>query len=96
MAMAITDRRIRLMFLYQKQSLPLRHKIMLLQRSIRDWYEQSDGKVYIAFSGGKDSTVFLHLVRSLYPDLPAVYVDTGLEYPAIREFAKSVESVEII
>jgi 3'-phosphoadenosine 5'-phosphosulfate sulfotransferase (PAPS reductase)/FAD synthetase len=31
--------------------------------------------------------VLLHLVREDYPNVPAVFVDTGLEYPEIREFA---------
>ena len=50
-------------------------------------------KIYVSFSGGKDSTVLLDLVRRVYPDAPAVFVDTGLEYPELREFVKSVENV---
>ena len=46
------------------------------------------------FSGGKDSTVLLDLVRKLYPGIVAVFVDTGLEYPEIREFVKRFENVE--
>lgn len=44
-------------------------------------------------SGGKDSTVLLHLVRKLYPNIPAVFVDTGLEFPEIKEFALSQPNV---
>ena len=41
----------------------------------------------------KDSTVALDLARRAFPDIPAVFVDTGLEYPEIREFVKSVSNV---
>ena len=37
--------------------------------------------------------MLLHLVRSLYPEVPAAFVDTGLEFPAIRSFVRSVENV---
>lgn len=73
--------------LRQKQSLPLEGKVILAQQRIREWYDHWDGQVYISFSGGKDSTVLMHLVKDMYPDVPAVFVDTGLEYPEVRKFA---------
>ena len=82
--------------LKQKQSLPLEAKIILAQRRIKEWYEHFEGQVYVAFSGGKDSTVLLHLVRELYPEVPAVFVDTGLEFPEIRRFAVSVPNLVIL
>lgn len=83
--------------LYQMQSLPLSIKIRMTQYRIREWvdYYGADG-VYIAFSGGKDSSVLLHIAREMYPKISAVYVDTGLEYPEVREFVKRQENVEII
>lgn len=67
--------------------MPLEAKIALARKRIREWYEHYEGQVYIAFSGGKDSTVLMHLVKELYPDVPAVFCDTGLEYPEVRNFA---------
>lgn len=79
--------------LLQRQSLPLEAKIRMTELRIRDWYNYWDGNVYVSFSGGKDSTVLLHIVRSMYPEVPAVYSDTGLEFPEIREFVKTFDNV---
>ena len=75
------------------QSWPLERKIQVTQTRIIEWYQRNNGKVYVSFSGGKDSTVLLDLVRRIYPDVPAVFIDTGLEYPELREFVKSIPNV---
>lgn len=82
--------------LQQMQSLPLSAKILMTKRRIREWYDYWDGQVYIAFSGGKDSTVLLHIARELYPDIEAVFVNTGLEYPEIQSFVKTFNNVTIL
>lgn len=76
------------------QAWPLEQKIQVTQAKIREWYEHYGGKVFVSFSGGKDSTVLLDLVRDLYPDVPAAYADTGMEYPEIQDFVHSVPNVE--
>ena len=87
--------------LQQMQSLPLSVKVSMSQRRIREWINEfgSDG-VCVSFSGGKDSTVLLHIVRSVDPDVPALFVDTGLEYPEIRQHVRRLQSewgnIEII
>lgn len=79
--------------LYQRQSLPLEAKINFSLQRIREWYEYFSGNVFVSFSGGKDSTVLLHLVRSIYPEVPAVFVNTGLEYPEIVRFVRATPNV---
>lgn len=79
--------------LAQKQSLTLDIKISMTKMRIQQWYLLYGGDVYVSFSGGKDSTVLLHIARQLYPDIPAVYCDTGLEYPELREFVKTIDNV---
>lgn len=69
--------------LMQRQNMPLEAKIKMSQQRIYEWYSHFNGNVYVSFSGGKDSTVLLDLVRNTpgVHDVPAVFVDTGLEYP---------------
>lgn len=79
--------------LRRRQLLPLKDKIDLSAERIENWYDYWNGKVYVAFSGGKDSTVLLHLVRSIFPEIPAVFCDTGVEFPEIKEFVKTIDNV---
>lgn len=78
--------------LQQMQSLPLEAKILMTQRRIRDWVDYWNGDVYVSFSGGKDSTVLKHIVDGMYDDIPAVFVNTGLEYPEIQQFVREIKS----
>ena len=81
--------------LQQWQALPLNIKVLMTKDRIRSWVnEYGEDGVYVSFSGGKDSTVLLHIVRSMYPNVKAVFVDTGLEYPEIREFVKTFDNVD--
>ena len=76
--------------LKQMQALPLIAKVRKTQLRIREWYEHFNGNVYVSFSGGKDSTVLAHLVRDMYPEVPLVFSNTGLEYPEIQKFARQM------
>lgn len=78
------------------QSKSLKEKIQISTARIIEWYEHWNGDVYISNSGGVDSTVLSHLVHSLYPDVPDVYCDTGLEYPELRDFIMSKPNVVVL
>ena len=82
--------------LKELQALSLDRKIQITQTRIIDWYQHYNGNVVVSFSGGKDSTVLLNLVRQLYPDTKAVFSNTGLEYPEIQRFVKSFLNTDII
>ena len=82
--------------LAQMQSLPLSAKIQMTKRRIKNWYDYFNGQVYVSFSGGKASTVLLHIAREVYPDIEAVFVNTGLEYPEIQQFVKTFDNVTIL
>ena len=83
--------------LKQLQALPLDVKVWRTQQRIREWVRfYGESGVYIAFSGGKDSTVLLHIAREMYPDIEAVFVNTGLEYPEIQKFAMSFPNVTVV
>lgn len=76
------------------QALPLELKVAKTKQRIREFVDKFGIEgVYVSFSGGKDSTVLLDIVKSMYPNIEVVFVDTGLEYPEIREFVKTFENV---
>lgn len=64
-------------------------KIMLAKRRIEEWDVHWDSQVYLSFSGGLDSTVLLALIRmTMGKSVPAVFCNTGLEFPEIVQFAR--------
>ena len=85
--------------LYQMQSLPLSAKINMTKLRIRQWIEEfgEDG-VYVSFSGGKDSTVLVDIVRNVcgYKDIPLVFVDVPTQYPELKQFAMTFDNLAIL
>lgn len=81
--------------LKEYQSMSLKDKIKLSKEIIIEFYESIDDKnsIFISSSFGKDSVVMIDLVRSLYPDIPIGYVDTGVEQPSAIELSKTYDNV---
>lgn len=64
---------------------------------IEELYYETDGKCYVSFSGGKDSTVLLALIKlceEVYTipvgGIPAVFSNTGIELGVTVDFVKWV------
>lgn len=77
--------------LKERQSWSLEQKIDHSLGAIDQFYQRLNGKVYISFSGGKDSTVLYWLARKIYPDIKAVFCNTGNEYPDIVQFVNKIK-----
>ena len=74
-------------------TLDTEYKEIITYGKIEEWFTAWDGKAYMSFSGGKDSTVLAYLVANWLahfrtPPWPLnlVFVNTGLEYPEIQRF----------
>jgi 3'-phosphoadenosine 5'-phosphosulfate sulfotransferase (PAPS reductase)/FAD synthetase len=67
-------------------------KTWISKLRIEQFLDGVEGKAYVSLSG-RDSTVLLDLARSVDPNIPACFVDTGLEYPEVREHIKTIENV---
>lgn len=75
------------------------NKVVKAMERIEALYQDTKGKCYVSFSGGKDSTVILALIKmceeiyTITPNsIPAVFVNTGLELGATIEFVQWVKS----
>jgi phosphoadenosine phosphosulfate reductase len=76
------------------RTMPLEEKEIYSRKIIRESYDRYGSDNAIAFSGGKDSTTLLHLVRSEFKGtIPwkVFTLDTGAEFPEITAFIKSLE-----
>lgn len=78
--------------LKEKQAWSLSQKIDHALGVIDQFYQRLDGNVFVSFSGGKDSTVLYWLARRIYPDIKAVFCNTGNEYPEIVKFVRDMKN----
>jgi phosphoadenosine phosphosulfate reductase len=62
----------------------LQNRVNESKKMIEKHYQENLG--YVAWSGGKDSTSVVFLATMLYPDIPIVWFDSGLEFPENKEY----------
>ena len=85
--------------LHNRQQWTLAQKIDHSLGVIDQFIARMEGKVYLSFSGGKDSTVLLHLCEILKPDIQCVFVNTGCESVDVVRFVekmKAAHNIEVI
>ena len=75
------------------QYLPLDVKIKKTENRITEFIDKygEDG-VYLSFSGGKDSTVLLDIIKKMNIDIDVVFVDVPTQYKDLKVF--SLENVD--
>lgn len=79
---------------YSMKYQPYELKPSFSMKRVYQWHRYWDGKIYVSFSGGADSTVLAYIVCEAYMQygldgtLPLVFSDTGMEFPEIRAFVK--------
>ncbi|MDR0658838.1 MAG: phosphoadenosine phosphosulfate reductase family protein [Mediterranea sp.] len=80
-----------------RQGWTLNQKIDHAVGTIEEFMSKTDGKCYISFSGGKDSTVLLDIARRFERrDFTAVFCNTGNEFPEIVQFVRTFDDLTII
>lgn len=83
--------------LAQYKILSLESKIQFTKSRINNWIDHwGIENVYLSFSGGKDSTVLGHIIKSMGINIPWVFINTGLEWPEVRKFALEQEGVVVL
>ena len=85
--------------LYQMQSLSLDSKVRMTASRIKAWVKEfGEEGCYISFSGGKDSTVLLDIVRNVcgYEQMKAMFVDVPTQYPELKKFVLTFNNVDIV
>lgn len=71
----------------------LERKINVTNTRLIEWYKYYNGKCYVSFSGGKDSTVLADLSARVCKmfgyKLILWFSDTGLEFPELKQHTKT-------
>ena len=85
--------------LQKRQQWTLAQKIDHSLGVIEQFTNHFDGKVFVSFSGGKDSVVMQSLVELVLPRVQSVFVLTGCESPSVCRFVRQqrdYHNIEIV
>lgn len=76
----------------EEQKKPLDYKIQKAVEAVAEGFRLSRGAVGVSFSGGKDSTVLWHLIRTYFPDAEynVIFGNTTVEFPESLAFARKL------
>lgn len=67
----------------------LGNKIKLANEVLHTLFKATD-RVAVAFSGGRDSLVALHLALQIKPDIPVMLVNTNIEFPESLAYVRQL------
>lgn len=67
------------------------NKLMKTQEYLQSIIDKYNS--YVAFSGGKDSWVMLHMLLQYKPDIPVMFANSGNEYPDTIDFIDYIEKL---
>ncbi len=67
------------------------YKVAMAKEVVVKAIELFGDKIALAFSGGKDSLVVLHLTLQVYPDVLVIYNNTGVEFPETNTYVRKLK-----
>jgi 3'-phosphoadenosine 5'-phosphosulfate sulfotransferase (PAPS reductase)/FAD synthetase len=80
-----------------RQSWTLEQKIDHSVGVVSAFLAKTNGNAYTSYSGGKDSGVMLDIIRRFVDKtVPAVFCNTGNEYPEVVKFVRQMDNVTVI
>jgi 3'-phosphoadenosine 5'-phosphosulfate sulfotransferase (PAPS reductase)/FAD synthetase len=83
--------------LKQRQGWTLEQKIDHAAGVVSSFAAKTNNRIFASFSGGKDSEVMLDIIRRFVDKtVPAVFCNTGNEYPEVVKFVRQTENVTVI
>lgn len=70
-----------------------RYRVKQAEEIIKKADEIFNGKLLVAFSGGKDSLTALHLTLKIIPDVTVLFNNTTIEFPETLEYVKNLSEL---